>query len=87
MLSPHIHTFLFTAALVIHTSEYFSWKHAHSLYVLRYTTYLGCCSLHLITVTEHVLSQASGGVLAMNNFILTKWRIAVSINIGVLENH
>ena len=27
------------------------------------------------------------GVLAMNNVILTKWCIALSINIGVLEIH
>ena len=28
-----------------------------------------------------------GGVHAMNNFVLTKWRRTLSINIGVLENH
>ena len=41
-------------------------------------------------VTKHVLSLASvrgGGVRAMNSVILTKWRIALSIDIGVLENH
>ena len=31
--------------------------------------------------------ELPGGVLAMNNDILVKWRIALSINIGVLENH
>ena len=29
----------------------------------------------------------SCAILAMNNVIQTKWHIALSINIGVLENH
>ena len=51
---------------------------------------LDCCSLHLITVgylnTCSVELPAGGGVLAMN-VILTKCRLALSINIQVLENH
>ena len=83
------HTFSFTAALVIHTLEYFSWKHAHSLSMFCIILPdLGCCSLHLITVQLNTCSvELPGGVLAMNNVILTKWRIALSIKIGVLESH
>ena len=46
----------------------------------------------LFDTNEHgVLNTCSvellGGVPAMNNLILAKWHIALSINIGVLENH
>ena len=30
---------------------------------------------------------SAGGVFAMNNVILTKWHIALSVKTGVLENH
>jgi len=33
------------------------------------------------------LLAGGGGINAMNNIILTKWRIALSIGIGVFENH
>ena len=42
-------------------------------------TDIGCCRLHL---------AASGqDIYAMNNVVLTKLHIALSIDIGVLENH
>ena len=40
--------------------------------------------LYLNTCSDELLA---GGTHAMNNAILTKWRIVLSINIGVLENH
>ena len=45
------HTLPFTVALVIHTLEYF-WKHTHffSMFCV-IPPDLGCCSLHLITVS------------------------------------
>ena len=43
------HIFSYTAALVIHTLEYFSWKYAHSLSMFGVMPPdLGCCCLHLI---------------------------------------
>ena len=83
------HTFSFTAFLVIHTLEYFFWKHAHSLSALRDTTWpwpLQSSSYHRIR-THAQLSFWGGGILAMNNVILTKWCVALSSNYGVLENH
>ena len=55
------------------------------LYVLRYTSYFqfGCCSLHLVTVLNMCSVELPGAVLTMNNVILTKWHIALSINIRV----
>ena len=74
MLSVGVLTYIF-----IHSSSrnthLSSWKHARSLYFLLYTTYLRCCSLHLITVTEQ---------RAQVNFL---GAYLLSINIRVLENH
>ena len=39
--------------------------------------YVNMCSVEL----------PAGDVHAMNNVVLTKWRITLSINIRVLENH
>ena len=64
-------------------------------YVLRYTIYVpdfGCCCPKFIFHGKLDLNMCSveflgGQPLAMNYLILTKWHIALSINIGVLENH
>ena len=38
--------------------------------------------------TQHIHTiPTSCAILAMDNVIQTKWHIALSINIGVLENH
>ena len=45
----------------------------------------------MVTVTKHVLSWdellPAGGIHAMNNIILTKRRVTLGIDIGVLGNH
>ena len=48
-----------------------------AIFIFHSKLYVNTCSVEL----------AAGGVHAMNNVVLTKWRIALSINIGVLENH
>ena len=87
-------TLSFIAALAIHTLLYFPWKHAYprsmfciipptlavavsSSFMVSYPVYENTCSVEF----------PARGVHAMNNVVLTKWRIALSIyNIGVLEN-
>ena len=61
------HTLSFTAALAIHT---FSWKHAHPLSTFCITIFHGKLDLNTCSV-----ELPGGGVLAMNNLILAKWRI------------
>ena len=56
----------------------------HIPYVLRYTIYL---TLAVAVRTRAHAVKLPGGVPPMNNDILVKWRIVLSINIGVLENH
>ena len=60
-------------------------------FALYYIPDFGCCRPKFIFHGELDLNTCSvelpGGVLTMNNLILGKWRIALSINIGVLENH
>ena len=65
------------------------------LYVLCYTIYLTGCwrpkfnfhgKLDLNTCSVD-LPGGGGGLLALKNLILAKWRIALSIDIGVLESH
>ena len=50
---------------------------AVAVFIFHGKLYVNTCSVEL----------PAGGVHAMNNVVLTKWRIALSINIGVLENH
>ena len=58
---------------------------------LYYIPDFGCCCLKFTFHGELDLNTCSvelpAGILAMNNLILTKWRITLSINIRVLENH
>ena len=64
------------------SSTHFSWKDAHPRSMLHHPTLALPSSSLALTVTKHMLSRASswgGGVHAMNNVILTKWRIALSI--------
>ena len=60
------------------------------IYVLCYVTDLGSCRLCLFHGKLYVNMCSNelpaGGVHAMNN-VLTKWHIAISIDIGVLEKH
>ena len=42
---------------------------------------------YLNTRSIELLSGGGGGVHAMNDIVLTKWRVVLNINIGVLENH
>ena len=62
------------------TLEYSSWKRAHFLSMF-------CVIPATLAVLNMCSVELPGVVLTMNNVILTKWRIALSINIGVLENH
>ena len=50
---------------------------AVAVFVFHSKLYVNTCSVEL----------PAGGVHAMNNVVLTKWHTALSINIGVLENH
>ena len=56
---------------------------------LCYTTqpWLLLSSTLAFTVNTCSVELPAGGEHAMNNNILTKWHIALSIDIGVLENH
>ena len=50
---------------------------AVALFIFHSKLYVNTCTVELLT----------GGVHAMKDVVLTKWRIALSINLGVLDNH
>ena len=58
-------------------------------YALYYIPDFGCPKfiLHGKLALNMCSAELPEGVLAMNNLILAKGRIELSINIGVLENH
>ena len=95
MHSSHIltHTLSFTAALAIHTLRiiFLLETCTSPFYVLRHTIYL-TLAVAVPTWKASSLNMCSvelpgWGVVSMNNVILAKWRIALRINIGMLENH
>ena len=83
----------FTAAVAIHipyNTSLRSMHISHLCFVLYYQLTLAVAVFIFhgkLYVTTCSVELQNGGVHAMNNVILTKWRIALSINIGVLENH
>ena len=50
-------------------------------YYRKKKSYLNTRSIELLS------GGGGGGVHAMNDIVLTKWRVVLNINIGVLENH
>ena len=86
-LVNYIH--VLSVGVLTHTFIYLMETYTSPLCVLCYTIYLTLAVVvQSSSFTVNTCSvECPGGVPAMNNDILVKWRIALSINIGVLENH
>ena len=97
-ISSYVHFHLHQPYITIHTSQYFSWKHAHmpSLHVHSISyhltlpfavfIYTWCQLLSYLyygKLPKHMLRWVSGSVLAYN---WTKWHIAARISMGLHEN-
>ena len=86
--NPHILSFTAALAIPTHNTSPESMHIPDLCFVLYHLTlevavFIFNSKLYGNTCTVEL---PAGGVHAMNN-VLTKWRIALSINIGVLENH
>ena len=80
------HTLSFTAALAIHTLNTSESMHIPDLCFALYHQPWQLPSSSFTVSNTCLVELLAGGIHSMNNVVLTKWYIALSINIGVLEN-